>query len=209
MIINEILKQQLTKQGVQTVSFEEGAQKVRDFVNSEKYLALRSKYGQRPGGHYRLGVPLAPWVHRSRFANRIKLEGFNPEKRNPVLLGFSFFPDDLDVSDLEEDFQRLEKVLVFIIGAIWVPAGKEDTTLSVWEGRSVDPKWNVMVQGEAKKAGLKLPWPKKMNRQFWKARKRFAKGVRSRLLEDGVAGILTVVELEVINHRAIYIVNEK
>jgi hypothetical protein len=144
-----------------------------------------------------------PLVHRSRFAKRLKREGFDPQKRNPYLFGFCFFPESMkDVGEHE----KLDKVTAFVIGPIWNPSGCEDVPPTVLEAKSADPRWNSMVRKVAAKVGLELPWPPLDEEEFWEARQRFADGVRQRLLKQGIVGIQVGGEVQVMDTLAIHIV---
>ena len=192
-----------------TISLQEGYIKIEVIAKSEQFRRLSSKYGKKPDGEDRIQVVANPLIHHSKYAKKIKLGGFDPAKRNPVILGFCFIHEwDEDRYDLGE-LKDYDKIRVFILGPVWNPCGNGEAQPDIMWGWSSDLKWNLLVEEVAKEAGLKLPWPLKMNDKFWEARERFADIMRQRLLIEGIVSVQVGGELEVIDTQAIYIIEDK
>jgi len=147
---------------LKVVSLQEGLGKAKAIANSEESLRLTSTYGKKPDGENRIVALDYPLQHLSLYDRTIKREGFDPEKRNPYIFGFSFDEDEggeeevvigekVPIYDEDKGYEEpveildklsLYKVSIFLIGPVWKPGRNGEKAFSFYLGVSADPKWN-------------------------------------------------------------------
>ena len=159
--------------------------------------------GQRPDGAQRFIVYDEDLFHASKHAEAIRGGGFDPGKRNPVLLGFSAVAERYSHC-YDGLFNDKSKVVRFRLhGQVWDVSDDETSQLQALMGHSADPVWNALVKKVALAVGL--DW----NVNDHEARVRFAEAVRVSLLHHGIAGVQLGAETQVVDIGAIIIQEAK